>query len=148
MVYVSRFLSNVTKKIDSKGRVSIPSFFRTILTKRCIYDLYCFQDFFFPSISVGNSDFLERFERKIEEYDPLSIQYNQLSLLVHGGGVFLKMDSEGRIMMTDFIRSFTGIENEVTFVGRGDYFQLWNPDTFKNLQEKYRNEYCLQFSQK
>lgn len=145
---MSRFLSNVTQKIDAKGRVSVPFVFRTILAQRCITDLYCFQDFFFPAISVGNSDLLEYFEQKIAEYNPFSIQANQLSLLVHGGGIFLKMDSEGRILMTDFIRVFTGIENEVTFVGRGNYFQLWNPQTFRKLQEESRNEYCRQLLQK
>ena len=32
----------------------------------------------------------------------------------------MKLDSEGRLMVTDFIRDFTGISTEVTFVGRGD----------------------------
>ncbi|MBL0849028.1 MAG: transcriptional regulator MraZ [Candidatus Liberibacter ctenarytainae] len=145
---MSRFLSNATKKIDSKGRVSIPSVFRTVLIERSMGDLYCFQDFFFPAVSVGDSSLLERFEKKIEGCDPFSMEANQLSLLIHGGGVFLKMDTEGRIMITDFIREFSGIENEVSFVGRGNCFQLWNPQTFKTFQAESRNEYSRQVSKK
>ncbi|AHA27827.1 division/cell wall cluster transcriptional repressor MraZ [Candidatus Liberibacter americanus] len=141
---MKRFLSNATKSIDSKGRVSVPSVFRSILIDRCIKELYCFQDFFFPAISVGDSNLLEKFEQRIEGNDPLSTKANQLSLLIHGGGVFLKMDSEGRIMVTDFIREFTGIVNEVTFVGRGNYFQLWNPKNFKTIQAESRKKYSLQ----
>ncbi|MBA5724064.1 division/cell wall cluster transcriptional repressor MraZ [Candidatus Liberibacter sp.] len=145
---MSRFLSNATKKIDAKGRVSVPSAFRAILIERGISKLYCFQDFFFPAISIGDSKLLERFEQKIEEYDSFSIKANQLSLLIHGGGIFLKVDSEGRFMVTDFIREFAGIENEVTFVGRADHFQLWNPETFKAMQDEARNERWPRISQK
>ncbi|MBY7649869.1 MAG: transcriptional regulator MraZ [Candidatus Liberibacter europaeus] len=141
---MSRFLSNATKKIDSKGRISIPSIFRTILIERCINNLYCFQDFFFPAISVGDSELLERFEQKIEDNDPMSVKANQLSLLIHGGGIFLKMDNEGRIVIIDFIREFIGVKDEITFVGRGSYFQLWNPQTFQNMREESRRKYCLQ----
>ena len=48
-----------------------------------------------------------------------------MSLLIHGGGVFMKLDSEGRLPVTDFIRDYTGITTDVTFVGRADHFQLW-----------------------
>ena len=29
--------------------------------------------------------------------------------------------------MTDFIREHTGISSEVAFVGRGNFFQVWEP---------------------
>jgi len=63
-----------------------------------------------------------------------------MSLLIHGGGVFMKLDAEGRLMITDFIRDFTGITGEVTFVGRADHFQLWRPEAFQALQAQAREE--------
>ena len=32
--------------------------------------------------------------------------------------------------MTDFIREHTGITAEVAFVGRGKFFQIWEPERF------------------
>ena len=61
-----------------------------------------------------------------------------MSLLIHGGGVFAKLDAEGRLMVTDFIRDFTGIDTEVTFVGRADHFQLWEPQAFQEAQAQAR----------
>jgi MraZ protein len=52
----------------------------------------------------------------------------------------MKLDAEGRLMITDFIRDFTGITDEVTFVGRADYFQLWDPQAFQALQATAREE--------
>ncbi|MET0170980.1 MAG: division/cell wall cluster transcriptional repressor MraZ [Agrobacterium vaccinii] len=135
---MGRFLSNVTNRIDAKGRVSVPSLFRSVLADRGIQELYCLQDFAFPAISVGGPDLLERYERQIASMDAFSPEANAMSLLVHGGGIFMKLDAEGRLMVTDFIREFANITAEVTFVGRADHFQLWQPDAFHEAQKAAR----------
>lgn len=137
---MNRFLSQVTKKVDAKGRVSVPSAFRTVLTRLDIRDLYVFQDFVFPAISVAGPEVLERFERHIDQGDPFSMEANKMSLLIHGGGVFMKLDGEGRLAVSDFIRDFAGITDQVTFVGRGDYFQLWEPSALTRMQDETRRE--------
>lgn len=135
---MSRFLSNVTNRIDAKGRVSVPSAFRSVMIERGIQELYCLQDFAFPAISVGGPDLLDRYEKQIAGMDAFSPEANAMSLLVHGGGVFMKLDAEGRLMVTDFVRDFTGISTEVTFVGRADHFQLWLPEAFHEAQAAAR----------
>ena len=137
---MNRFLSQVTKKVDAKGRVSVPSTFRTVLTRLDIQDLYVFQDFVFPAISIAGPEVLERFERHIDQGDPFSLDANKMSLLIHGGGVFMKLDGEGRLAVSDFIRDFAGITDQVTFVGRGDYFQLWEPSALTRMQDETRRE--------
>lgn len=140
---MNRFLSNATNRIDAKGRVSVPAAFRAVLMAREIQDLYCFQDFTFPAINIGGPDLLERYERQIIGEDVFSPVANEMSLLVHGGGVYMRLDSEGRLMVTDFIRDFTGIASEVTFVGRSDHFQLWQPQAFHEAQAAARREFTL-----
>ncbi|CAN7252484.1 division/cell wall cluster transcriptional repressor MraZ [Rhizobium sp. LjRoot254] len=131
---MSRFLSSATNKIDAKGRVSVPASFRAVLVSLGVEELYCFQDFHFPAINIGGPDLLMRFERQLENLDPFSLEANRISLVVHGGGVFMRLDQEGRLSVTDFIRSHTGIAGEVTFAGRSDYFQLWRPEDFSAAQ--------------
>ncbi|MGF0538590.1 division/cell wall cluster transcriptional repressor MraZ [Agrobacterium sp. ES01] len=135
---MNRFLSNATNKIDAKGRVSVPAAFRSVLAQRDIQELYCLQDFVFPAISVGGADLFDRYERQLAALDPFSAEANELSLLVHGGGLHMRLDGEGRLMVTDFIREFTGITTEVVFVGRADHFQLWRPETFLEAQAAAR----------
>lgn len=137
---VNRFLSSATNRIDAKGRVSVPAAFRSVLASQGVEELYGFQDFHYPAINVGGPELLARFERRLENLDPFSLETNRISLLIHGGGVFMKLDPEGRLMVTDFIRSYTGIEGEVTFAGRADYFQLWRPDQFQSAQNAARAE--------
>ncbi len=135
---MGRFLSNATNRIDAKGRVSVPASFRAVLSERGVQELYCLQDFIFPAISVGGPDLLDRYERQIASLDAFSPEANRMSLLVHGGGVFTKLDAEGRLTVTDFIRDFTAISSEVTFVGRSDHFQLWQPQAFHEAQAAAR----------
>ena len=137
---MDRFLSYATNRIDAKGRVSVPAPFRAVLASRGIRELYGFQDFVFPAVSCGGMDLLERYERQMAGMDPFSPEANRMSLLIHGGGVFMKLDAEGRLMVTDFIRSFAGISDEVTFVGRADHFQLWQPQAFYEAQALARAE--------
>lgn len=143
---MNRFLSNATNKIDAKGRVSVPSAFRSVLARSGTEDLYVYQDFVFPAISVAGQEVLERFERMIGSQDPFSPEANKLSLLIHGGGVFMKLDGEGRLTVTDFIRDFTGITDRVTFAGRGDHFQLWEPAAYEAMQSQARKERMRAFS--
>lgn len=133
---MNRFLSNATNKIDAKGRVSVPAPFRTVLTRLDIQDLYAIQDFVFPAITIGGPDLLDRYEQPIVDSDPFSLDTNDMSLLIHGGGVFLKLDREGRLMVTDFIRDYTGITDQVTFVGRSDHFQLWDPVRYEEKRRE------------
>ena len=131
---MNRFLSNATNRIDAKGRVSVPAPFRAVLAKLDIRDLYAIQDFVFPAITVGGPDLLDRYEKSVSEVDPFSPDANDMSLLIHGGGVFMKLDSEGRLSISDFVKSYTGITDQVTFVGRSDHFQLWDPAQYEEAR--------------
>ena len=137
---MNRFLSNATNKIDAKGRVSVPSAFRAVLARNGTEELYACQDFVFPAISMAGPEMLDRFEKMISTLDPFSEKANRMSLVIHGGGVFMKLDAEGRILVTDFIREFTGITDRVTFAGRGDHFQLWEPGAFEAMQARSRSQ--------
>ncbi len=138
---MNRFLSHATKKVDAKGRVSVPAIFRAVMARLDIDELYGFQDFLFPAFNLGGPDILERYERQLATMDPFSPQAHRLSLLVHGGGTFVKLDGEGRLALGDLMRSHAQIEDEVTFVGRSDHFQLWQPRAFEAMQADARAEF-------
>lgn len=133
---MNRFLSNAVNNIDSKGRVSVPAMFRQVLAAKGFSDLYALQSIAHPAIDVGGMDLLERYESRMAREDPFGETFADMSLFAYGDGAFLKFDAEGRITVTDFIRAHTGITDKVVFVGRKDFFQLWEPERF----EAHRSE--------
>ena len=125
---MERFLSTAVNRIDAKGRVSVPARFRAVVQKRGYQELYALKTLDRPAMDVGGLDLLDRFEERIAAEDPLMQLSDDLSYHIHGDSEFLKLDAEGRITLTDFIRDHTGITTDVAFVGRGSFFQIWEPD--------------------
>lgn len=124
---MDRFLSSATNRIDAKGRVSVPAHFRSVVQKRGYQELYALRALDIPALDVGGLDLLDRYEARIAQEDPFAQSADDMSYFVHGDGAFLKLDQDGRITVTDFMRAHTGIETEVAFVGRGTFFQMWEP---------------------
>ncbi|MER2536293.1 MAG: division/cell wall cluster transcriptional repressor MraZ [Rhizobiaceae bacterium] len=124
---MERFLSSAVNRIDAKGRVSVPGHFRAVLQKRGYAELYAIRQLDIPALDVGGLDLLDRYEERIAREDPFLQTADDMSFFVHGDGSFLKLDQDGRITVTDFLRGHTGITTEVAFVGRGSFFQIWEP---------------------
>ncbi|WP_309085277.1 division/cell wall cluster transcriptional repressor MraZ [Chelativorans sp.] len=128
---MDRFLSSAINKIDTKGRVSVPAHFRSVVQKRGFADLYALRALDIPAMDVGGPDLLDRYEQRIALEDPFLQTADDMSFFVHGDGSFLKLDQDGRITVSDFIREHTGITSEVAFVGRGLFFQMWEPERLR-----------------
>ena len=124
---MDRFLSSAVNRIDAKGRVSVPAHFRAVVLKRGYQELYALKALDRPALDVGGLDLLDRYEQRIAMEDPFLQTADDMSYFVHGDSDFLKLDQDGRITVTDFIRDHTGITTEVAFVGRGTFFQMWEP---------------------
>ena len=124
---MDRFLSNAVNRIDAKGRVSVPAHFRSVVQKRGYSELYALRALDIPAMDVGGLDLLDRYEERIAQEDPFLQTADDMSFFVHGDGAFLKLDQDGRITVSDFIRDHTGIATEVAFVDRGGFFQIWEP---------------------
>lgn len=135
---MERFLSNAVMPIDAKGRVSIPAAFRQVLAARGFREIYGMQALGEPAIDAGGPDLLQRYETRMAAEDPFGETYADMSLFAYGDGSFLKVDGEGRITVTDFVRSHTGIADRVAFVGRSHFFQLWEPERFEAQRQAAR----------
>jgi MraZ protein len=136
---MDRFLSNAINNIDSKGRVSVPARFRTVLQKRGYSEHYALRALDIPALDVGGLDLLDRYEQRMELEDPFLQTAEDMSFFCHGDGAFLKLDQDGRITVNDFIREHTGITETVAFVGRGQFFQVWDPSRFAAYREQVRD---------
>ena len=135
---MNRFLSNAVNRIDAKGRVSVPAHFRTVVQSRGYSELYAIRQLDVPALDVGGLDLLDRYEERIAQEDPFLQTADDMSFFVHGDGAFLKLDQDGRITVTDFIREHTGISSEVAFVGRGNFFQMWEPGRLRDYGAEVR----------
>jgi len=133
---MSRFLANTDNPVDKKGRVSVPSAFRSVLGGNC--ELYTMLSISGPNVEAGGPQLIEAAEARLGQMDPFSEEYEVWSFYIHGDSNMTKIDGDGRITLGEEIREHTGIKDAVAFVGRGHFFQMWEPRKFKAYQKETR----------
>jgi MraZ protein len=129
---MSRFVSNITLRLDSKGRVSIPASYRSVLTRDGFDGLYCYPALDRPAIDAGGNALMAEIEALIARYAPFSDEREQLAMSLYGTSETLKIDGEGRVSLSESLKAHAGISDAVAFVGLGHKFQIWEPGRFRN----------------
>ena len=129
---MDRFVSNVTLRLDSKGRVSIPAAFRAVLARDGFDGLYCYPALDRPAIDAGGNALMAEIEALIARYAPFSEERERFALALYGTSETLKVDGEGRVSLSDTLKRHAGITEAVSFVGLGHKFQIWEPGRFQN----------------
>jgi MraZ protein len=128
---MDRFVSNITLRLDSKGRVSIPASYRAVLARDGFDGLYCYPALDQPAIDAGGNALLAEIERLIGRFPPYSNEREEFSVALYGTSETLKIDSEGRVSLTDSLKRHAGISEAISFVGLGHKFQMWEPERFR-----------------
>src|SRR6202162_6164787 len=114
-----RFVSHYTLRVDAKGRVSIPAPFRAVLARDGFEGLYCYRTLDRPALDAGGNALLAGIEALIGLCPPYSEEREQFSAALYGTSEVLKIDGEGRVILTDALKSHAGIADAVAFVGLG-----------------------------
>lgn len=133
---MDEFVSTFTNRLDAKGRVSIPAQFRAVLAKDGFDGLYCCQTLDLQAVDAGGNLFRERIRELLARYPAFSPDHDYLSTTLAGDSEILKIDPDGRVILSDKIRAYAGITDQVTFVGQIYKFQIWEPQRFT----AYRDE--------
>lgn len=128
---MNRFVSNYTLRLDSKGRVSIPAPYRSVLNRDGFDGLYCYPALDRPAIDAGGNALMGEIESLIARFAPFSEQREQFATALYGTSDTLKLDGEGRVILTEPLKAHAGIKDAVSFVGLGHKFQIWEPGRFR-----------------
>jgi MraZ protein len=128
---MDRFVSNYTLRLDTKGRVSIPAPFRAVLARDGFDGLYCYPALDRPALDAGGNALLAEIETLVARFPPYSDEREELAAALYGTSETLKIDGEGRVVLTEPLRNHAGIAEAVAFVGLGHKFQIWEPSRFR-----------------
>jgi MraZ protein len=135
---MDRFVSNYTHRLDSKGRVSIPATFRAVLARDGFEGLYVHPALDAPALDAGGNMLLAGIDAFLSTLPPYSDERDHLSTALFGTSEILKVDPEGRVILTESVKAHAGVGDAVTFVGLGPKFQIWEPDRFRAHLEEAR----------
>jgi MraZ protein len=75
----------------------------------------------------------------IQKLDPLSEEYDHLTTAILGASTQLSFDKEeGRVVIPKNLIQDIQIDENVIFVGKGETFEIWNPEIFDEYFKKSR----------
>lgn len=136
---MDRYVSQYTSRLDAKGRVSVPAAFRAVLLRDGFEGLYVHQALTAEAVDCGGHALLREIDTLLSAYSSYSEEYDRFATVLHGTSEVLRIDGEGRIGLTESIKAHAHVTSEVTFVGLGQKFQIWEPGRFRaHLDEAKR----------
>src|SRR6201988_272349 len=128
---MDRFVSHFPLRLDSKGRVSIPAPYRAVLARDGFEGLYCYAALDRPALDAGGNALLKEIESLIGRFAPFSDEREDFSAALYGTSETLKIDGEGRVILSEPLKAHAEIAETVAFVGLGHKFQIWEPERFR-----------------
>jgi MraZ protein len=128
---MDQFVSHHMLRLDAKGRVSVPASFRAVLARDGFDGLYCHPALDRPALDAGGNALIAEIEALLTGFPPYSEEREQFSLALFGTSETLKIDGEGRVMLSEAHKAHAGIADAVMFVGLGHKFRIWEPSRFR-----------------
>jgi MraZ protein len=125
------FVSHYSLRLDAKGRVSIPAPFRAVLARDGFEGLYCYPTLDRPALDAGGNALLKEIQALVARFPPYSEEREQFSAALYGTSEVVKIDGEGRAILTEQLKGHAGVKDEIAFVGLGHKFQIWEPERFR-----------------
>ena len=145
-----RFKGESHHKVDNKGRVSIPASFRRVI-EACDPDWSVGKA---PELVIVYGDHRRKFlecytvsainevDAKIDALPRGSIERKMLQRLFDGQSFPTSIDDTGRLVLPAKLRQKIDLDAEAFFIGAGDTFQIWKPETY-DTEEAARTEAWL-----
>ena len=147
------FLSSFENKLDKKGRVSVPSTFRSNLNSMGYNGFITYPSFNHSALEACSQDRIEKLSKTIDSLNPFDEKRDYFATSILSESVNVQFDTEGRISLSDKLLNHAKIKNRILFVGLGYTFQIWEPtlfEKFKSLARKkaFKNRSNLKWENK
>ncbi|MEM7352278.1 MAG: division/cell wall cluster transcriptional repressor MraZ [Acidobacteriota bacterium] len=135
------FRGSSPAKIDTKGRLKVPTEFRRLLDERYGPEV------FITSVQGRSAmlyplDAWERVEQKLAEVPSSNRSKQRFLERVNYFGQQLRLDAQGRVVIPQILRERAEIHGEVVVSGRIEHLEVWNRELFdqKLLEEPFTEE--------
>jgi MraZ protein len=129
---MSQFLGTHQNRLDAKGRVSVPAPFRTALRPgadteapvtailRPSHKYACIECW-----PVAKFEALAASMSKLAQF---SDAHEDMAAALYADAFPVEADKEGRIVLPAELVSHANLSGQVSFMGMGDTFQIWEPE--------------------
>lgn len=120
------FLGQFEHTIDEKGRMTIPSSYRELLDGSAFVTRG-----FDQNLLVLPPNKFEQLAESISDASMTGSDGRDFRRWIFSSAGRVEVDRAGRILIPQFLRTYAGLNNEAVVVGNGSYFEIWDPETWR-----------------
>ncbi len=142
-LFMHLFVSKIVNKIDKKGRVSLPSIFRSALPKDHKSEIILLKSLKHQAIDGLSVLRVNEIASRINNLDFFSEEHDDFTTSIFSEMIPTNLDKEGRFLLPEKLKNFANIKDEVAFIGQGYFFQIVNPKAAIEIQNKSRTRLNL-----
>lgn len=129
--------------LDAKGRFAIPTRYREELNECC--DSQMVVTIAINEKGVGEQGCLwlyplpewEKLELSISKLPTMNKMAGKLRRFVIGNATEAVMDKQGRLLLSDKLREFTGMNKKMMLVGQLNKFEIWDEVSWKAKEDAW-----------
>ncbi len=125
--------------LDAKGRMAIPTRYRSRIEDRCDGHLIATVDRDYCLLLYPLPDW-EDIERKLVRLPSFNRQARRLQRLMVGYATELELDGHGRVLVPRELREFAALERQVLLIGQGNKFELWDEARWNERRDQWLAE--------
>jgi MraZ protein len=121
---------NYQATVDAKGRVKIPTTFKSYLEATFGHDFYV-TSLDGQSVRVYPFSVWREIEDKLAALPSMNKSKQKLLDRVNYWGQAVQIDAQGRILIPSLLRESASMQGEVNVIGYLNYLDVWNMDRFR-----------------
>ena len=129
--------------LDAKGRFAIPTRFRDELQECCERQLVVTVAVNEKCIGEPGCLWLyplpewEKLELTVSKLPTLNKMAGKLRRFLIGNATETEMDAQGRLLLSEKLRKFAGMEKKLILVGQLNKFEIWNEDAWNAKENEW-----------
>ncbi len=121
--------------IDAKGRTSVPSRFREVMTAHGDSQLVLTTGLDSCLVAYPMAEWLA-FEKRLSELPQFDADVVTLKRIYVSGAVECEVDKVGRLLIPAGLRKHAGLQRDALWAGMGSYIELWAKESFEDLRKE------------
>ena len=131
------FRGITTINMDAKGRFALPTRYRDRVAEMCANQLVVTIDTQERCLLIYPLPEWEVIEKKLDELPGHNPAVRRIQRMLIGHATDVEVDGQGRVLLSQELREYAGLEKKVVLMGQGRKFELWDEAAWKAKQASY-----------
>ena len=125
------FLGTYNQKLDSKGRMVVPSKYRDEIGESNLVVVPWWEG----NLTVFTTERFEEYMQTLNELQGSAADKRQIKRFIAANADMCRPDAQGRILLNQKLRAYAHLDGEVVITGDMESFEIWTPEMWEKESE-------------